>query len=623
MVDIMNEYQRKLKTAEEAIGMIRSGQRVFVASACGSPVHLAEALIKNRARFSDLEIFRLLAMEAAIDMAAYKQELEHIYSFRSIYQGSGQTEQLRGIRRFLTPMGFATIPRLLRSRKLPVNCALIQVSPPDEYGWMSLGVSVDITRAAAQAADLVIAQVNREMPRINGNTFLHLRDIDVLVEFDQALPVLSGPQETETIRKIAASVADLIEDGATVHVGLSEFTGGILKALHQKNDLGVHTQFMTDGFMELMQAGVVTNRFKKINEGKLVAGTAVGSGDLYRFLHNHPAVEFHPADYVNNPIVIAQQERMTAVNAATAMDLTGQVAADALPRNYFSGVTGMADFVVGALASMGGKSILVLAATTPDGRQSNIVPELGSGAVFIPKSYVHYVVTEYGVVNLFGKSLQERAMALISIAHPSFRDELFRRAKERGLISAERTLDESLFGVYPQWLEETREYGGVRVAFRPVKPTDIRPIQEHFYTMDDKDVSTRFFQLRTTFYQDQLKEIYQVDYIKNMTIVAVTGNGGLERVIGVGEYNLEPAHNRVEVAFSVSKDWQGKGIAHVILSKLAQGAMNNGFSGMTAYTSPRNASMIRLFKKLPYAIRTSLEEDFFVLRCDFGEKREI
>jgi len=618
----MNEYGQKLKTATEAIAMIRSGQRVFVASACGAPVHLVEALIKNRARFSDLEIFRLLSLEATIDLAAHKEELEHIYSFRSIYQGSGQTEQLRGIRRFLTPMGFGSIPRLLRSRKLPVNCALIQVSPPDDYGWMSLGVSVDITRAAAQAADLVIAQVNREMPRINGNTFLHLRDIDVLVEWDQALPAIPAPPETETGRKIAAAVADLVEDGATIAVGLSEFTALILQALRDKNDLGVHTQFMTNGFMKLMLAGVVTNRYKTSNEGKLVAGTAVGNAELYRFLHNHPAVEFHPADYVNNPIIVAHQEKMTAINAVTAMDLTGQCAADALPQNYFSGVTGMADFVLGALASPGGKSILILPATTPDGRQSNIVPELGSGTVFIPRSYVHCVVTEYGVVNLFGKSLQERAMALISIASPAFRDELFRQAQERGLISAERTLDESLFGVYPRWLEESRDYGGVRVSFRPVKPTDIRPIQEHFYTMDDKDVSTRFFQLRTTFYQDQLKEIYQVDYIKNMTIVAVTGNGGLERVIGVGEYNLEPAHNRVEVAFSVSKDWQGKGIAHVILSKLAQGAMNNGFSGMTAYTSPRNASMIRLFKKLPYAIRTSLEEDFFVLRCDFGEKQE-
>jgi L-amino acid N-acyltransferase YncA len=225
------------------------------------------------------------------------------------------------------------------------------------------------------------------------------------------------------------------------------------------------------------------------------------------------------------------------------------------------------------------------------------------------------------MVNLFGKSLQERAMALISIAHPAFREELFRQAGEMGLISPERTLSESLFGVYPVRLEEIREYGGIRVAFRPVKPTDIRPIQEHFYTMDDKDVATRFFQLRSTFYEEQLADMYQVDYIKNMTVVAVTGQGGLERVIGVGEYNLEPAQNRVKVAFSVSKDWQGKGIAHVILTKLAQGAMGNGYSAMVAYTSHRNAAMIRLFKKLPYAVKTTLEEDFFVLSCEFGEKQ--
>ena len=235
---------------------------------------------------------------------------------------------------------------------------------------------------------------------------------------------------------------------------------------------------------------------------------------------------------------------------------------------------------------------------------------------------MQYVITEYGMVNLYGKSLQERAMALISIAHPEFREGLFRQAGELGLISPERTLNESLFGVYPVWLEEIREHGGVRVTFRPVKPTDIRPIQEHFYTMDDKDVATRFFQLRSTFYQDQLADMYQVDYIKNMTIVAATGEGGLDRVIGVGEYNLEPSQNRVEVAFSVSKDWQGKGIAHVILTKLVQGALGVGYAGMVAYTSHRNAAMIRLFKKLPYAVKTSLDDDFFVLSCEFGEKQE-
>ncbi|MCX5827012.1 MAG: GNAT family N-acetyltransferase [Deltaproteobacteria bacterium] len=619
----MQEYRQKLRTAEEAIAMIHSGQRVFISSTCGSPRHLVDALIKNRDRFSDLEILRLLSMEATIDLTKHRQELEHIFSFRSIYQGSGRTEQLQGIRRFLTPMGFSSIPRLFRSRKLPINCALIQVSPPDEYGWMSLGVSVDITRAAAQAADLVIAQVNPQMPRINGNSFLHVRDINIFVEWDAPLPAVQEHPETEAARKIAELVACLIEDGATIHVGLSEYTGPILRALKDKRDLGVHTQFMTDGFMHLMTEGVITNRYKSSHEGKLVAESAIGGEELYRFLHNHPAIEFHPADYVNNPIIIAQQERMTSVNAATAIDLTGQIAADALPENYFSGVSGMADFVIGALANPEGKSMIVLSAATSDGKKSNIVPELDCGAVFISKSYIQYVITEYGMVNLFGKSLQERAMALISIAHPAFREDLFRQAGELGLISPERTLNESLFGVYPVWLEEIRDYGGVRVTFRPVKPTDIRPIQEHFYTMDDKDVATRFFQLRSTFYQEQLADMYQVDYIKNMTIVAATGEGGLERVIAVGEYNLEPAQNRVEVAFSVSKDWQGKGIAHVILTKLAQAAMGNGFSGMAAYTSHRNAAMIRLFKKLPYAVKTALDDDFFVLSCEFGVKQVI
>jgi acyl-CoA hydrolase/RimJ/RimL family protein N-acetyltransferase len=617
-------YARKLRTAEEAISAIRSGQRIFVGSSCGEPQHLVNTLLLNKHRFSDLEIMRFLSLEGAITAMYGDPASGRTFAVRGIYQGAGFSDSLAGTRRFLTPMSISLIPALFKSRQLPIHFALIQVSPPDEFGWMSLGISVDITKAAAQAADHVIAQVNPGMPRVLGNSFIHVNEIDAIVEREEeVLTILEFP-EPEAMESIVSLVAHLVEDGSIFQLGLGEATASIIKALSRKNDLGVHTLCMTDGIMELMQKGVINNRYKEINEGKVVASTAIGTTALYQFMQNNPAIELHPADYVCNPGIIAAHKRMVAINTATAIDLTGQVAADALPQNHYSGVTGMTEFVQGATHSLGGKSIIIIPSITAGGKRSRIVPELAIGTVVLPKIDVHYVVTEYGAVNLFGKNLQERAMAIISIAHPDHRHELFEKAKDIGLIEKERSLTESLFGIYPVYLEEIREYDGVKVMFRPEKTGDIRHIQEHFYNLDVNDVATRFFQQRTTFYKDQIESMYDVNYIKNMTIVAVTGEEGtFEKVIGLGEYIVEGAKDTAEVAFSVSKAWQGKGIAGVILKKVAEAARENGLGGLVAYTSPNNTSMIKLFKKLPYKITTSLEDDFFVLRCRFDEPESV
>jgi RimJ/RimL family protein N-acetyltransferase len=309
---------------------------------------------------------------------------------------------------------------------------------------------------------------------------------------------------------------------------------------------------------------------------------------------------------------------MVAINFARTMDLSGQVYADALPQNHFSGVTGMFDFILGTSMSPGGKSIIVIPARSIDGDTSRIIPKADGGSIVIPKGYVSYVVSEFGMVNLLGKNIEERAMAMISLAHPDFRDELFHNAQEAGWIDRNRTLNESLFGVYPARMEETRVYDGQSVTFRPAKQVDDRLIQEHFYNMDKKDVQTRFFSMRRSFYREDMENMFQVDYIKNLSIVAVTGEVGFEKVIGLGMYALE--HGAVaEVAFSTSKDWQGKGVAGVILEKLAEAARENGFTSLIAYVLPANTGMIRLFKKLPYKVKSRFEGETMVLRCDFDE----
>ena len=616
---LSEKYKPKLRTADEAVRMIGAGQRVFIGSSCGEPQHLINALMDNAEHFFDVEIVRLLSLESsllALMADEYKGRRFHV---RSIYQGSDQTKGLRANRRFITPLTLSAVPGLFRKGLLPLHFALIQVSPPDDNGWMSLGISVDVTQAAAQSAATVIAQVNPNMPMVQGHTFIHLDEVDIIVEKEEELLSPYDLPDYESADDIAAITATLVDDGSTLQLGLAELTKPIARALAEKNDIGVHTEILTDDLMELLLKGVVTNHLKSQDEGKLSASSAIGSKQLYQSLHNNPALAFRPSDYINHPAIIAQNHNMVAVNFAQTMDLSGQVYADALPQNHFSGVTGMLDFVMGASISSGGKSIIVIPARSLDGQSSRIRLNSNDGDIVIPKGYVSYVISEFGMVNLLGKNIEERAMAMISLAHPDFRDELFHNAQEAGVIDRNRTLNESLFGIYPARMEETRLYDGQRVMFRPAKPVDDRLIQEHFYNMDETDVQTRFFSIRRSFYREDMETMFQVDYIKNLSIVAVTGEVGFEKIIGLGMYALE--HGEVaEVAFSTAKEWQGKGIAGVILKKLAEAARENGLLSLVAYVMPKNTGMIKLFKKLPYKIRTKIESDMLILSCNFDEE---
>jgi GNAT superfamily N-acetyltransferase len=499
--------------------------------------------------------------------------------------------------------------------------ALIQVSPPDDFGWLSLGVSVDITLAAALSADMVIAQVNSSMPRVLGRSFIHVNDVDIFVEYDEPLLTIGETPELKAANDIGRLIARLIDDGSTIEIGLGATHQAILMALSEKNDLGIHTQYLTNDIMHLFAKGVITNRKKGFNEGKMVAGSAIGNEELYEFLNDNPAIEFHPSDYVNNPGIIARHNKMVSMSVAMTVDLTGQVAADALPYNHFSGVNGMVDFMRGAVQSKGGKSILMLPATAAKGQQSRIVPLLDDAAAVVARGDVHYVVTEYGAVNLFGKSLQERAMAMISIAHPDFREKLFFEAREMGLLSAERTLSESIHGVYPIHLEEMIRIDGEEVTIRPAKPVDERRIQEHFYNLEKDDVIARFFHEKTIFVHDEVEGVSLIDYINDLTMVAVVGEFGFGQVIGIGECLLDPATRVAEVAFSISKSFQHKGLGKILMQKLASAARDNGIVGLMAYTSPQNRGMIKLFNSLPYKVNSFFDGDVLILNCKFNEPK--
>ena len=616
-------YVAKKRDAESAIRLIRSGQRVFIGSACGEPQELVRSLAEYANLFTGLEIVRMMSQESVPLAEIANKTAESGFSIRNIYLGAASSAHFQDNLRFVTPMNISDVPSLFQSRKLPINVALIQVSPPDDFGWMSLGISVDVTMAAAYSADLVIAQVNPNMPRIMGQSFVHVNDVDAIVEHEEELIAIQKAEVSDVSTMIGRQISRLISDGATIQVGLDAASQATVQALSQKNDLGFHSQYLTRDIMTLYALGVINNRKKGINEGKLVASAALGDRDLYEFLHDNPAIEFHPSDYVNNPYVISRHNRMVSMNVAKVIDLTGQVAAEAMAQTHFAGVSGVMDFVQGARRSPGGKSILMLPSTTPDGKKSNIVPHMENEAVVVPRGSVHYVATEYGVVNLFGKNLQERVMAMISVAHPDFRDELFHGAREAGMIGSERSLGETARAVYPVNLEDIIEIDGQTITIRPAKTVDERRIREHYYSLEKDDIYMRFFHAKKSFSTSDVEAIAQIDYIKDLTLIGVVGESGFDRVVAVAEYLLLMDSNMAEVAFTVAKDFQHKGLGKLFLHKLSTAAREHGISGLVAYTAPHNKPMIDLFKTLPYNVKTTIEDEALCLTCKFDELKDV
>jgi acyl-CoA hydrolase/GNAT superfamily N-acetyltransferase len=615
-------YIEKQQDAATAIRVIKPGQRIFIGSACGEPQALVRALADHAKYFTGVEIVRMMSQETSSLTEIANKTNDLNLSIRNIYLGSAGSAHFADNLRFVTPMNMSEVPSLFKSRKLPINVAIVQVSPPDDFGWMSLGVSVDVTQAAALSADMVIAQVNQCMPRVMGQSFIHVNDVDIIVEHEEALLTIAPAAQTDVAILIGKQISRLIEDGSTIQVGLDAASQATVQALSKKNDLGFHSQYLTNDIMHLYALGVINNRRKGFNVGKLVASAALGNKDLYEFLHDNPAIEFHPSDYVNNPFIISRHNRMVSMNVAKSIDLTGQVSAEAVAQTHFAGVSGLSDFVHGARRSPGGKSILMLPSTSADGRQSTIVPKMCDEAVVVPRGDVHYVATEYGVANLFGKSLQERVIAMISVAHPEFRDQLFQAAKKGGLIGSERNLGEAARSVYPVNLEDRVEVDGQIITIRPAKPVDVRRIREHYYNLDKDDIFRRFFHEKTSFSTSDMESKSQIDYIRDMTLIGVVGEPGFGNVVAVAEYLLLLDSNMAEVAFTVAKDFQGKGLGKLFMRNLAAAAREHGISGLVAYTAPRNQGMIRLFKTLPYKVTTSFDGEALSLSCKFDTLRD-
>ncbi len=425
----LSQYQPRVTTAEEAVKVIGSGRRVYLAGNCSVPQKLLGALVARAGELTDVEITQVLTIGDAPHAAP---GLEKHLRINTLFISDNVRAAVNEGRGDFTPCFLSEVPLLFRNGHLPIDVALIHVSPPDEHGFCSLGIEAGLTKTPAQMARVVIAEVNEQMPRTLGDSFIHISRINYAIPVNYPLAELLMTDTNETAMQIGRHVASLIEDGSTLQLGIGTIPNSVLGLLSDRRDLGVHSELFSDGVMELVQRGVITNEKKTLHQGKIVAGFIIGSHALYAWVDDNPIVELHPTEYVNDPFVIAQNEKMVSINSAIEVDLTGQVCSDSIGPRLYSGVGGQVDFIYGASRSKGGKPIIALpsVAVMKDGTKlSKIVAMLKQGAgVVTTRNHVHYVVTEFGVARLYGKTIRQRARALIDVAHPAFREELERQA---------------------------------------------------------------------------------------------------------------------------------------------------------------------------------------------------
>lgn len=428
----VEDYKKKLVTAEEAVSVIKSHDRVYISGNAATPFVLMNALAARKDELEDVELVHVLLI--GDDPLSSPGMVGH-FRHNSLFVGPADRKAINEGRADYIPIFLHQIPNLFYSDQMPLDVALIHTSPPDEHGFMSLGVEVLASKAALETAKTVIAQVNEKMPRILGDSFVHVSRVDKAVEISEELPQLSKKPFTEVERRIGHFIADLIEEGSTLQLGIGGIPDAVLSALKGRLDLGIHTEMVSDGVMEAIDSGIITGAKKTFHPNKVILTFMLGSNKLYDYADNNPIFEAHPTDYTNHPFNVSQNAKMVAINSAIEVDITGQVCSDSIGSYIYSGFGGQVDFIRGAAHSKGGKPIIALPATAKDGEMSRIVPYLKQGAgVVTTRGDVKYVITEYGVAYLHGKNLQERTKALINIAHPNFRDELIREARVRNLL---------------------------------------------------------------------------------------------------------------------------------------------------------------------------------------------
>jgi acyl-CoA hydrolase/GNAT superfamily N-acetyltransferase len=609
-------YADMVQSAEKAVTKVRSGDRVFIGTGCAQPLRLVRALVAREGELDDIEIIHLLTFGEA---PYATREMAKTFRVNSFFIGENVREVIQEGVGAYTPVFLSDIPRLFDSGQIPLDVAFVQVTPPDENGLCSFGISVDIVKSAAENASLVIAQVNPKMPRTHGNGTIHVHELDVLVPVDDDLIEYETPALEEETHRIGEFVAGLVEDGSTIEVGIGRIPQAIIEQLKDKRDLGIHTEMFSDSMIELVEAGVVTGRHKALDRKRIVASFCVGSQRLYDYVHDNPAFAFHPTEYVNDPFVIGRQTKPVAINTALEIDLTGQVSADSLAGEFYSGIGGQVDFNRGAARAHDGKAVIALPSTARGGSVSRIVARLSAGAgVVTTRGDVHYVVTEFGVAYLHGKSVEERAISLISIAHPDYREQLLREAIEARFLHPEFARVEGKLVIGPPELRTSRILSdGTQVTFRPIHPTDEPALTDLIYALSQETMYYRFMSRSKRVPRREIQNFVFIDHRSELAIVCTVPEAHGEDIIAVGRYYLDEKTNMAEVAFVVRDDWQNRGIGTQLFRYLTQVAMRNGIRGFTAEVLRDNRAMQRVLHKTSYSVNVEPHEDVYSFVIEF------
>jgi acyl-CoA hydrolase/GNAT superfamily N-acetyltransferase len=614
----------KVVTAQEAVSRIKSGSRVFIGTGCGEPQHLIKAMVKD-STLQDILVYQMLSSTFSqyIDDESFRRRfLLKLFFISATMRKAAFEGKIDYI-----PAYLSQIPRLFSSGYIRLDVALVQVSPPDKFGYCSLGVSVDITRSGLENAGLVIAQVNPRMPRTWGDSFVHIDEIDWLVPFEEPL-VESVPavKDNQIAKRIGHFVSQLIDDGATLQIGFGHLPYAILQYLDNKKDLGLHTQLITDGLLPLFEKNVITNKKKTLLPGRVVASLCMGTEKLYQYVDNNPAFYFRSSEFVNDPTVIARNDHLVSISSALEVDLTGQVCSDSMGYLFYSGIGDQVDFLRGSSMSKGGFSIIALPSTARGGSVSRIVPHLSEGAgVATTRGDVNFVITEYGIAELQGKGIFQRVMELAQIAHPKFREQLIDVAKKRHYIFADQLSPSTEDLIFLEDYKSTLKLkNGKTLEFRPLLPSDEFAYRNFFYSLQEKTIYMRFFYRMRSFSHEVVQKHWaSVDYHKNMSIIGLALKKGHKEIIAIGTYAYEE-EGRAEVAFVVREDFQGMGIASYLLAVLEKIAKENQYTHFSASVLRENRAMLKVFRKRYPNLKVSNQAAGEVLiEMDLSDAHEI
>jgi len=588
----------KILSPKQAVKKIKNGSRVFIGTGCGEPQQLIRAMVEDPS-IQDIVIYQMFS--STFSQYVHAPDFSERFSLKLFFISRHMRQAAFEGKIDYVPAYLSQIPSLFDSKQIGLDVALVQVSPPDRFGFCSLGISVDITVSGMSNARTVIAQVNPRMPRTWGDSFVHVDDIDYIVPYEEplveALPEIKNP---EIVERIAKYVNQLVDDGATLQVGFGHLPNAILPHLKGKKDLGIHTQVITDGFLPLFEQRVITNKRKSFLPNRVVTSLCMGSKRLYNFLDNNPMFYFRGSDFVNDPNVIAKNDNLISISSALEIDLTGQICTDSKDYIFYSGIGDQVDFIRGSKMSKGGFSIIALPSTAQNEQVSRIVPHLSEGAgIATTRGDVDVVVTEYGIAELNGKGIYQRVMELAQIAHPKFRDKLISEAKKRHYIFGDQlppsNQDLMFLENYKAHIELK---SGKTVEFRPLMPSDEFATRNFYYSLQESTVFYRFFYKRKVFSREMLQNQWAaVDYHQNMTIIGIVQRGKHKEIVAIGSYGTAEEKDLAEVAFVVNEDYQGMGLGSYMLQMLEKIARENKYKGFTAIVLSENKAMIRVFEK--------------------------